>query len=170
MALTNEFIQAVQSGNLIRVRIMLKDSLLVDPSATQFTEMEHYATSKIEHLYSEHDGEVLNFDSTTWNEDYLNQQLVTAINCFSKERIDLLKRMVQHLYKDKIQKMSSDTEHRHTSSKKAFTQKQAGIGITATGAVVTIAGVCTAQTLLTVGGVVVAAIGISLIIHNRGDA
>ena len=39
MAITNEFMEAVQSGKMMRVRIMLKDSLLVDPTAAQFDEM-----------------------------------------------------------------------------------------------------------------------------------
>ena len=39
MAITNEFTEAVQAGNKMRVRIMLKDSLLVDPTAAQFNEM-----------------------------------------------------------------------------------------------------------------------------------
>ena len=73
MAITNEFMEAVQSGKMMRVRIMLKDSLLVDPTAAQFDEMEHYATEKMGNIYTEHDGEVLNFDVSSWNEDYLNQ-------------------------------------------------------------------------------------------------
>lgn len=48
MAITNEFTEAVQSGKMMRVRIMLKDSLLVDPTAAQFDEMERYATEKWE--------------------------------------------------------------------------------------------------------------------------
>ena len=39
MALTREFVEAVSQGNLLRVKIMLKDSLLVDTSFEQFNEM-----------------------------------------------------------------------------------------------------------------------------------
>ena len=99
MAITNEFMEAVQSGKMMRVRIMLKDSLLVDPTAAQFDEMERCATEKMGNIYTDHDGEVLNFDVSSWNEDYLNQQMVTVVNCFSKERIDLLKSMVRFFIK-----------------------------------------------------------------------
>ncbi len=43
MALTPEFMTAVRNNNLLRVRIMLKDSLLVDKRFVQFTEMRQYA-------------------------------------------------------------------------------------------------------------------------------
>jgi len=38
-----EFNSAVKTGNLLRVRIMLKDSLIVDPTFAQFNEMLAYA-------------------------------------------------------------------------------------------------------------------------------
>ena len=40
MAITQEFIEAVESRKTLRVRIMLKDILLVDPTATKYDEME----------------------------------------------------------------------------------------------------------------------------------
>ena len=40
MALTNSFYEAVESNSVRRVRIMMKDSLLVDPTFLQFKEME----------------------------------------------------------------------------------------------------------------------------------
>lgn len=122
MAITNEFMEAVQSGKMMRVRIMLKDSLLVDPTAAQFDEMERYATEKMGNIYTDHDGEVLNFDVSSWNEDYLNQQMVTVVNCFSKERIDLLKSMVRFLYKEKANKIRTETNHALYQSH--ITQKQ----------------------------------------------
>ena len=101
MAITNEFVEAVQSENIMRVRIMLKDSLLLDPTSGQFQEMEQYAMKQLGNIYTEHDGEKLNFDVTSWNEDYLNQQMVAVIGCFSKERVELLKSMVRFLYDKK---------------------------------------------------------------------
>lgn len=167
MAITNEFTEAVQSGKMMRVRIMLKDSLLVDPTAAQFDEMERYATEKMGNIYTEHDGEVLNFDVSSWNEDYLNQQMVIVVNCFSKERIDLLKGMVHFLYKEKANKIRNKTAS--TQSQIHITRKQVGTGITVAGAALTVAGICTAHTALTVGGVVVAAAGIALIVSDKGD-
>lgn len=168
MAITNEFMEAVQSEKMIRVRIMLTDSLLVDPTAVQFDEMERYATENMGNIYTEHDGEKLNFNVEAWNEEYLNQQMVIVVNCFSKERIDLLKDMVRYLYKDKVNKIRSEMNDTHNQSH--ITRKQVGTGVTVVGAALTIAGICTSHTALTIGGVAVAATGIVLIISDKGDA
>ena len=105
MAITNDFMEAVKACKMMRVRIMLKDSLLVDPTGVQFDEMEQYAVEVLGNIYTEHDGEKLNYDVAAWNEDYLNEQMVAVVNGFSKERIDLLKSMVRYLYKDKASKI-----------------------------------------------------------------
>lgn len=89
MALTEEFIEAVGNGKKTRVRIMLKDIMLVDPSLKTFNEMLTYAEKNLSDLYDEHDGEELISDSTEWDEDYMNQQMVAVVTNFSKERIAL---------------------------------------------------------------------------------
>lgn len=167
MAITNEFMDAVQSGKMIRVRIMLKDSLLVDPTAAQFDEMERYAAETMGNIYMEHDGEVLNFNADAWNEDYLNQQMVTVVNSFSKERIDLLKGMVRYLYKDKADKIRSERNGAFSSN--GITRKQIGTGVAVAGTALAVAGICTSHTVLTVGGVAVAAAGVALIVSDKGN-
>ena len=55
MALTNAFYEAVKDDNVRRVRIMMKDSLLVDPTFTDFNNMVK-AASSMTGLYDAHDG------------------------------------------------------------------------------------------------------------------
>lgn len=167
MAITKEFMEVVQSGKIRRVRIMLEDSLLLDPTAERFNEMECYASKKMGNIYAEHDGENLNFDKSAWNKDYLNQQMAVVIDNFSKERINLLKKMVLYLYKDKADKIRNNKENTHTSQE--FTRKQVGTGAVAAGAVLAVAGICTSQTVLAVGGVVVAAAGVVLVVSDKGN-
>ena len=167
MAVTKEFMEAVQSGKQMRVRIMLKDSLLVDPTAVQFEEMERYASQHMGDIYAAHDGEKLDFDVTAWTKDYLNQQMVAAVNNFSKERVDLLKSMVRYLYKEKADKIRSDRDA--VGKRLAITQKQVGMGVTTAGAIVAVASVCTSHPMLAVGGAVVAAAGIVLIVSDKGN-
>lgn len=168
MAITQEFIGAVESGKTLRVRIMLKDILLVDPTATKFDEMEAYASSVLGNLYDDHDGESLNYDVTGWNEDYLNEQMVAVVNNFSKERIELLKGMVRHIYHDKVQKICSEQASAHAQEKRTVKQKHVGAGVTVAGAALAVAGICTSQTMLTIGGVAVAAVGVALIATDKG--
>lgn len=167
MAITSEFREAVQSGKMMRVHIMMKDSLLLDPTGAQFDEMEQYAMENMENIYTEHDGEKLSFDVNDWNEKYLNQQMVAAVNCFSKERIDLLKGMVRYLYKEKVSKIHSEINENPVQSH--ITRKQVGTGATVAGAALAVAGICTSHTVLTVGGIVVAGAGIALIISDKGE-
>ena len=94
--------------------------------------------------------------------------MVTVVNCFSKERIDLLKSMVRFLYKEKANKIRTETNHAPYQSH--ITQKQIGVGVTAVGAVSAVAGICTSHAVLTIGGVIVAAAGIALIVSDKGDA
>lgn len=86
------------------VRICLADDLLVDPTGKGFDILEKYAMKTMKNLYDEHDGEKLKLDTDSWNVDYLDRQMVVVIRNFSKERVDLLKRMVRYIYKDKINK------------------------------------------------------------------
>lgn len=168
MAITKEFIEAVESGKTLRVRIMLKDILLVDPTAAKFDEMEAYATSVLGNIYDEHDGETLNYDVTGWNEDYLNEQMVEVVNNFSKERVELLKGMVRHIYRDKVQKIRNDEASAHTQEKHTVSQKHIGVGVTVAGAALAVAGICTSHTILTIGGVAAAAVGVALIVTDKG--
>lgn len=96
MALTNAFYQAVQSGDVLSVRIMMQDSLLVDPTFTEFNAMEK-AASSMAGLYDEHDGKELIEDCSLWNDDYMDKVMVKVLSNFSHERIDHLKEVVRYL-------------------------------------------------------------------------
>ncbi|EOU1756098.1 hypothetical protein QTH34_02095 [Clostridium perfringens] len=96
MALTNAFNEAVNSNNVRRVRIMMKDSLLVDPKFNLFKEMDTVA-SKMQGLYQEHDGRAFNLDKSTWNKDYMNKLMVQVVSNFSHERVNHLKDVVRYL-------------------------------------------------------------------------
>lgn len=164
MAITNEFRDAVQTGKKTRVRIMLKDMMLVDPTMKQFDEMLEFAKSNIPDLFDEHNEEVLKYDCGDWNESYLNNQMVAVVSNFSKERVELLRNMVKYVYRDKAEKISADGQYQSTTT---VTRKQVGIGMTAAGAVATVAGICAHQGLLIAGGVVVAAVGVGLIVTDK---
>jgi hypothetical protein len=164
MALTNEFRETVESGKKVRVRIMLKDSMLVDPTMRQFDEMLSFALSKISDLYDEHDGEELKYSSSEWNETYLNSQMVSVVSNFSNERVELLRNMVSFIYSDRVERIrNEETKHSNIS----ITRKQVGIGVTTVGAVAAVAGICAHQAVLIAGGVVVAAVGVGIILTDK---
>lgn len=96
MAITNTFQEAVDNGSIRKIRIMMKDSLWVDPSFTDFAEMER-AASSVAGLYDRHDGEVFEKKPDLWNEDYLAGVMVDVVGNFSHERIEHLKEVVKYL-------------------------------------------------------------------------
>lgn len=89
-----EFRMAVDSKNLLRVRIMLKDSFIVDPTLTQFNEMQDYAKRKLPDLFVPFDHGILEDNPLKWDKAVMNMELVQLVNNFSKERVAHLKKVV----------------------------------------------------------------------------
>lgn len=96
MAVTNEFRDAVAAQNIRRVRIMMKDSLLIDPTGGSFDEMAE-AAEGLAGLYDEHDGRELAEDESAWDEDYMDRLMVQAVGNFSHERLEHLKKVLRRL-------------------------------------------------------------------------
>ena len=99
MAVTDNFKQAVINKEIRRVRIMMKDSLLVDPSFTDLSVMKKIANDVIG-LYDEHDGAELDYDKSNWTNEYMDKLMVQVVGNFSHERVDHLKQVVRYLIPD----------------------------------------------------------------------
>ena len=90
MALTPEFMTAVRKNNLMRVRIMLKDSLLVDKRFVQFTEMRQYAERMGVNFWMEKTEELEMKPQESWNADLMNLELTKLVNDFTTRLPDRL--------------------------------------------------------------------------------
>lgn len=132
MAVTNTFKEAVEAKSVRKVRIMMEDSLLIDPTFTEFKEMEKAAAS-MDGLYDEHDGRSFKMDKNSWDDDYMNELMVQIIRNFSHERLNHLKDVVRYLRPVKENPASvhstnynanSGKTGESTSSKKEFTNYQ----------------------------------------------
>ena len=97
--ITDEFKEAVKEKDKTLVRIMLKDSLLIDKTFKHFDEMCEYAIKNgIPDLWDIHDNKHLKKDELEWTEDYLNEEKIQVVKNFSKERIELLKNIIRKIY------------------------------------------------------------------------
>ena len=96
MSVTKDFYDAVADNKIMRVRIMMKNSLLFDSSFKDFEEMEKIAAT-MPGLYDAHNGEELIQDRSKWDEDYLSTQMVEVVDNFSHERLNHLKEVVRYL-------------------------------------------------------------------------
>lgn len=115
MALTSDFKEALNSGNIQRIRIMMKNSLLVDPTFREFKEMENAATS-VKGLYDIHDGRKFEMNKENWDDNYMNKQMAQVVSNFSHERIEHIKDVVRYLRPvDKITQSRNET--RNSNSK-----------------------------------------------------
>lgn len=178
MAISKEFENAIFDNDIILARIMLKDIMLIDTSLKQFDEMLFYAEENLSNLYDVHDSEELVFNQEQWDKAYLNNQMVAVVNNFSKERINLLKEMVKHIYplKSNPTAMSTPTQtsgrgsctYGEESRNGWSTRKKIGTGMVTTGAITAVAGVCVAEGVIIASGIGVAAIGAGLIITDKG--
>lgn len=165
MVITQEFRQAVQNKDTRMVRIMLKNSLVVDPTFAEFNQMNALAEANIEALYDEHDGEVLKSETTAWTKDYMDEQMVQVVYNFSKERINLLKSICKHLYGQRANQI--EKERRISTTQIQISKKQVGTGLVVGGVVATAVGVTIAEPVIVATGIAVGIVGGVLIITDK---
>lgn len=159
MAITQEFKEAVNSKNSRLVRIMLKDSLVVDPTFIEFNEMIKMAKSKITDLYDKHNGEVLKDDISSYSKDYMNEQMFKVVDNFSEERVELLKNICKHLYKERVSKIERE---RQSSESKIIKQSGTGLAVAGVGAIAV--GLAIEAPIIANVGVVACVAGVAMII------
>lgn len=98
MALTPEFMTAVRNNNLLRVRIMLKDSLLVDKRFVQFTEMCQYAERMGANFWMEKTKKLEMKPQESWNADLMNLELTKLVNDFTEEHLAYCQAIIKRVY------------------------------------------------------------------------
>lgn len=185
MSVSQEFTNALEEKDIITVRIMFKNSLIVDPTFEDFKQMCKEAEKILgDDLYDEHDGEKLKNNSSEYTKDYMNRQMVIVLNNFSKERLEKLKEICGYIYKDyadkkREQQASQNTSHNintknstssssnrnrgantNTYSNKTYNrQKEIGIGVAVVGVGLVISGLIVAKTIAIVAGTTTAIVG-----------
>ena len=96
MAVSETFKSAVMEGSVIRIRIMMKDSMLLDPTFSDFDDMAN-AAAGVPGLYDKYNGGELTTDKSKWDEKYMNRGFVQLLDNFCSERIDHMKKVVVYL-------------------------------------------------------------------------
>lgn len=98
MAVSKEFAQAVLEKNYLRVRIMLKDSLLIDKSFKLFSEMQSYSSAQGVDPWVDPDIPLEKAEKP-WTEDTMNYELTALVNDFTKEHVVYVKEIISEVYK-----------------------------------------------------------------------
>ena len=109
--LTDAFFKAVDNKDIRKLRIMMKDSLLVDLSFKQFNEMSKYVKN-IEGMYDEHEDKTRPFeeDKSKWDKNYMDTQMTQLfIGNFSKKRIEHVKKVITYVYGNEKKNVNEST-------------------------------------------------------------
>lgn len=93
MKVSSEFIKAVQERKILIIKIMLKDSLLLDKTFKLFNEMEQYALNHGIDIYNEN-GMLKKEPEYKWNLQLMNFELTLLVNNFTRERIEYCKQII----------------------------------------------------------------------------
>ena len=58
MEISDDFINAVENRNILRVKLILKNSFIIDPTGETFNKLLEFTLNKIPDLFDKHDGEL----------------------------------------------------------------------------------------------------------------
>jgi signal peptidase I len=94
------FFIAIKNKNIKGLRIMMKNSLLVNPSFNEFNRMTQ-RVKDIPGMYDKHDGREFETDKSKWNDKYMSREMVRIVGNFSHERVKHLKEVVRYLHPPK---------------------------------------------------------------------
>ena len=95
--ITNSFRVAVENGDIVSVRAMIKNSMLVDSTFDELNQMMGIAKD-LPGLYEPYDEGELSFNQNDWaGNDYIAMMMSQLVGNFCHERIEHLKKVVGHL-------------------------------------------------------------------------
>lgn len=165
MPVVQEFKDAVNEKKTRLVRIMLSNSLIIDPTFQEFDELLKYAEDRLGNMYDEHDGETFTNDISQWSKKLIDEQTGKCVYNFSRERIDFLKKICSHIYSDRVE--AKEREKFIEEHKPIITAKQVGAGMAIGGTAVAVVGGLTMHPVVAVGGAVVAVAGGVIYYNNK---
>jgi len=161
--ISEKFKKDVREGNMQNIYISLAASMPNDPSLRRFNEMFNYATSALSNLYQPHNEEDLKYSESDWTGEYYDKQQAALNRNFSKERVDLMKKMTPHVLAEKIAvRKVEELEKSKVPSSPSIKPKQVGCVTAAAGVVGCGIGLAAGSTALAVGGGVVAIMGAAI--------
>lgn len=107
-----KYIDAVTDCNLVKVRIMLADELLLDPRGKTFKEMLAYAKQNLPNLFE--DNKEANFvispNRSTWDIDLVSEIKQDLISNFSIEKLALFQEVAMEVGKEKAKALADEED------------------------------------------------------------
>lgn len=113
-----KYIDAVANRNLIKVRIMLADELLLDPRGETFSEMLLYAKENLHDLFEPNNeaNYEISPDRNNWDMDLASTIKQDLITNFSVEKLALFQEVVMEVGKDKAKALAEEDKREQVRS------------------------------------------------------
>ena len=171
-----KFIKAVESGDLVSVRLFISNELMLDPRGKSFSEMKNYAEGKFSNLYDVDDAKSYPSDKLEWNEELLLSIKNDLDDNFSKEKLGIYENVAKYVLRDKAEQLNKEETSRSQRIDTALntdnvsrTQKKSNKnlywGITVGGAAVAVTGFCLSRVALASLGIAGVVIG-GILLYN----
>lgn len=171
-----KFIKAVESGDLVSVRLFISNELMLDPRGKSFSEMKNYAEAKFSDLYDVNDTKSYPSDNKEWNEGLLFSIKNDLDDNFSKEKLAIYENVAKYALRDKAEQLNKEEASRSQRIDTAINTDNVGkaqkknnknlyLGITGGGAVVAVTGFCLSRVALASLGIAGVVIG-GILLYN----
>lgn len=108
--MTQKFIDAIETGNLISVRYSLSNELLLDPRGDSYREMKALAEERLDGLYEPLDGELPQKSVEEYTEPELMELKNDLDANFSCERLALYEQVVAIVLREKAEQIANEDE------------------------------------------------------------
>ena len=171
-----KFIKAVESGDLVSVRLFIANELMLDPRGKSFTEMKNFAEAKFDNLYDPDNAKSYSSVKTDWNEELLFSIKNDLDDNFSKEKLAVYESVAKYVLKDKAEEL--DKEEASHSARTTTTSNSENTGrsqrrnnknlytcITVGGAAIAVTGLCLSRVALASLGLAGVVIG-GILLYN----
>ena len=190
--ISREFQENIESGDVMLVRCVLSNDLIVDRTFKKFKEEFEVARKKMD-LLEPYDEEAFEADSEKWDMEYLSHQKVALIENFSEERIAHMQEVITKVMPPVTEKKSNTTLSYQTPSggkakrtgktvtvtrqvdkervinkgKPSKKKDIAGNALIIGGIATTTAGIALAQPVVVGTGVIATGAGVCIKVYNR---
>ena len=171
-----KFIKAVESGDLVSVRLFIANELMLDPRGKSFTEMKNFAEAKFDNLYDPDNAKSYSSVKTDWNEELLFSIKNDLDDNFSKEKLAVYESVAKYVLKDKAEELDKEEASRSARTTKTSNSENTGrtqrrgnkklyTCITVGGAAIAVTGLCLSRVALASLGLAGVVIG-GILLYN----
>ena len=171
-----KFIKAVESRDLVSVRLFIANELMLDPRGKSFAEMKNFAEAKFDNLYDPDNAKSYSSVKTDWNEELLFSIKNDLDDNFSKEKLAVYESVAKYVLKDKAEELDKEEASRSARTTKTSNSENTGRSqrrnnknlytcITVGGAAIAVTGLCLSRVALASLGLAGVVIG-GILLYN----